>query len=257
MMHLRLVFLALVASSLGLVASLASAMVAPSTRTIPVAVSPAPNALALVELDFGRPPSGRLDRATLRASVHGMFGDDYLALATPRQRPRGHLLALVLVINRPSPLADPVTVHVALRASRALGLPRVVKLKRSLGSSTIVRHGGDGMHACAIAHAGAAVEGSALTTLGSRGTPLAGFDAAGAVAAAYDSVCGLPYPPAFKEDIEPAKSCEGAGCTPPQPVEPEPRPPGCTPCDPRPGTACPLAARPDICVNDGRFSRAH
>jgi hypothetical protein len=254
MMRLRLVFLALAASSLGLLASLAYATVAPSSRTIPLAVSPAPNALALAELDFGRHPSRRLDRATLRASVHGMFGDDYLALATPRQRPNGHLLALVLVINRPSPLADPVTVHVALRVSRAFGLPQVVKLKRSLTSSTIVRHG-DGMHACAIAHSGVMVEGAALTALGSRGTPLAGFDAAGAVATAYDSVCGLPYPPSFKEDIEPAKGCEG--CTPPQPVEPEPRPPGCTPCDPRPGTACPLAARPDICVEDGRFSRAH
>jgi hypothetical protein len=256
MMRLRPVFLALAAVLFGSAASFASAKDTPPSRMVSVALSPAPNALAVAELDFGRRPSLKLDRATLRASVHGMFGDDYLALATPRHRPGGHLLALVLLVNRPSPLADPVTVHLDVRASRALGQPLVAKLKRSLASATIVRQGSGAVHACAIAHPGAAsVEGSALVALGSHGEALAGFNAAGAVAAGYDSLCGLPYPPGFKEDIEPSQSCEGEGCTPPQPVEP--KPPGCTPCNPRPGFACPLAARPDICVGSRRFSLSH
>ncbi len=167
-------------------------------------------------------------------AVSGPFGDDYLASAAPLRGAR----ALVLVVDRPSPLEDPAVVRLIARAQRALGAPR----------STIVTNPFTHPRAasralCEMPHAGASLSAAGLRPLGSRGTALSGFSATGAVAEAFDVACGLPYESAFKEVVTHSPATPVA----PPPLPPAPRPPGCTPCPPQPGIACPLALTPDIC----------
>jgi len=194
-------------------------------RTWPLTLSPAPDDLALAGVSFHRAARGQsISPSSLQVSVSGPFGDDYLAAAVPRLQTPGAPWALVLLVNRPSALLDPVSVHVRLTARRTLGTPVVWKLTDPL------THPDTGLTPalCNLALHGGALGESDLRPLPSRGAALAGFDAASAVAQAYDVVCGLPHASSFEQAVRQSS--------------------GCTPCDPPPGSACPLVAQPGICA---------
>ena len=240
----------------------------PAGRAWSMTVSPAPGDLALVQVSFHRRHAEAVLERSLHVSVSGAFGDDYLAVAAPRSGTAGAARALILVVDRPSPLLDPLSIHLRLSARRSLGAALTRKV-----TDPLTRPAGHPSPAlCDLLPHGGAVSGSGLHALGSRGAPLAGFGAADAVAQAYDAACGLPYASAFKQAVEPSSGAcptaaapSGALCcpataicavppgSPPAPTPspaptPTPEPPRCTPCDPPPGYACPLAARPSICA---------
>lgn len=208
---------------------------APSaTRSWPLTMSPGPGELALAELSFGRSHRERISPGSLRVGVSGPFGDDYLAAAAPQFGTPGGPRALVLIVNRPSPLLDPVSVHIRVTALRALGAPTVRRLADPFARPAA----GSAPALCELRGHGDALSGSELIALGSRGAPLVGFDTASAVAQAYDAVCGLPYASSFRQAVEQT--------SPAPPESPSPAPPvGKLPgegCRPTPGYACPLAA---------------
>jgi hypothetical protein len=221
---------------------------AEASRNVPLALSPAPGDVSLVAIRFPRSGRVALDTRSLRVTVSGPFGADFLALALPR---RGlHRGALLLLANRPSALLDPATVHLRLLSSASLGTP--LTLRRGDPLSRPVTHPNRAL--CTLSSGGAPLAGSSLRALGTRGVQLAGFSAASAVAQAYDAACGLPYAAAFKQAV----AGTGAACPAgpacertPEPAPPAPLPPGpprCTPCNPTPGIACPLSARESVCV---------
>jgi hypothetical protein len=220
-------------------------------RGWPLTMSAAPGDLALAEASFhdgirGRPVS---DGSPL-VTVGTPFGDDYLAAAAVRSPTSGVPRLLVLLVNRPSPLLDPASVSVRLTVPRALG---ALRLLRSV--DPLARPAGAHMPAmCNLALHGTGLSASKLRTLSSRGQALAGFDAASALAQAYDLVCGLPYASAFKQDV--GRSSSSSTPTPPESTSPAPSPtspaPSPTPpvgkvpgegCVPTPGYACPAALR--------------
>jgi hypothetical protein len=104
---------------------------------------------------------------------------------------------------------------------------------------------------CDLALHGAALGAAEVRPLLSRGAQLTGFDAASAVAQAYDVVCGLPYTSSFAQAVgQPASESPSPPPSPtPSPAPPVPGPPVCTPCAPAPGYACPLSIGPDICAD--------
>ncbi len=207
-------------------------------RTRTLTLSPAPGDLTLAEVSFNRSAKGQeVSASSLRVAVSGPFGDDYLAAATPRFATPAGPLALVLLVNRPSPLLDPVSVRLQLAVRGSLGEPVVHRLADPLTRP----NAGRTPALCNLLLHGSALSASKLRLLRSRGAALAEFGAASAVAQAYDVVCGLPYASSFAQAV--------AGSAPaPTPGSPAPEQPGCTPCDPPPGYACPLMARPSICV---------
>jgi hypothetical protein len=156
-------------------------------------------------------------------TVSAPYGDDYLVLATPSFRPSLVPRALVLVVNRPSALLDPVKVRLQLRTASALGRPLVSRLLDPFTRP------GSGTRAalCDLSLHGQATLGSAnLRTLASHGDPLSGFSSSSAVSQAYDLLCGLPYEGSFKQAVRhtsPVGKVPGEGCT------------------PTPGRACPEA----------------
>lgn len=265
MMRSRLASLALFATTGWLVLGVAQAgavrrlssappaRAAAAERSWQLTLSPAPDDLALAEISFRGPAQERLSRSSLRLALSGESGDgdDYLAMATPRFSTPGGPRALVLLVDRPSALEDPVTVRLRLSATRALGLPVTLKLAdpftRPRPSRTPAL--------CKLASAGSPLRGSQLRALDSHGAPLVGFDAPAAVAQAYDAACGLAYAGAFRQavtapTVPPTLPTPTPAPTPtpgPTPT-PTPGPPGCTPCDPAPGFACPLAVQPGICA---------
>jgi hypothetical protein len=245
-----------------------SAQASPSRRAWNMIVSPAAGDLVLVQISFHRRHAEAVLEHSLHVSISGAFGEDYLVVAAPRLGTASTARALILVIDRPSPLLDPLSVHLRLSARRSLGAALVRRV-----TDPLTRPAGHPSPAlCDLLPHGGAVSGSGLHALGSRGAPLAGFGAADAVAQAYDAACELPYASAFKQAVEPSNgTCptaavpSGALCcpataicavppgSPPAPTPspapaPTPEPPRCTPCDPPPGYACPLAARPSICA---------
>jgi hypothetical protein len=194
----------------------------PPTRTWNLTLSPAPNDLALAEISFHRAHLGaRISGRTLRVSISGPFGADYMALATPIVSTPGDLRAVVVVVNRPSPLMDPADVHLRVTARRGLGAPVVWKLANPFSQP----HPGLTPALCDMPLHGPALSGSQLLALSSRGSPLTGFGVATTVAQAYDVACGLPYESSFAQAVTGSST---------------PRSPGCFPCDPSPGYYCPL-----------------
>jgi hypothetical protein len=201
----------------------------PLQRAWDLTLAPQPNDLALAQFSFrSNSRAQRISPASLRLAARGPFGDDYIAAATPILRTPGQLQILVVLVNRPSPLLDPAQVHLRLSARRALGTPVLWTL------SDPFSHSSSGLTPalCDLPLRGPALAGPQLRPLRSEGGALAGFDAASAVAQAYDVVCGLPFEHSFEADIT---------------GSPVPKPPLCTPCDPAPGYACPLA-QPNICA---------
>jgi len=201
-----------------------------------VTLSPAPDDLALAQVSYRHTGRQPLSARSPRVAVIGPFGDDYLAaVAVARSSTPGALRALVLLVNRPSPLLEPVSVPVRVSAQRSLGAPTV----RTLADPFTRPASGRTPALCDLPTHGLALSGSQLGVVYSRGTPLTGFDAASAVAQAYDAACGLPYASAFKQAVESSSS----GSPSPPPPTPSPSPPvGKLPgegCKPTPGYACP------------------
>lgn len=208
----------------------------PLMRTWNVTLSPAPNDLALAEIVFHRGSHHEaISKRTVEMRGTAPFGDDYMAMAAPVSRTTGELQVLVVVVNRPSPLADPVNVHLRLTVPRAFGAPVVWKLANPFSH----RAAGLTPALCNLPLHGPTLSGSALLPLRSQGAAPAGFSAASAVAQAYDVACGLPYERSFELAV--TGSAPHPSPTPPQ------GPPACTPCDPRPEYACPLV-QPNVCA---------
>jgi hypothetical protein len=218
---------------------------ASGTRGWPVTMSAAPDDFALAELSFDRAARAQqITSGSLQMAVDGPFGDDYLLAAALRLAKVGPPRVLVLLVNRPSPLLDPVSVHVRLTASGSLGQPSVRAFANPLARGT-------GMRApllCDLALHGSPLSASEVRPLRSRGQGLSGFDAAEALAQAYDAVCGLPHASAFEQAVEHSGSPAPSPTETPPPTQPpsSPAPPvGKLPgegCVPAPGYACPGAA---------------
>jgi hypothetical protein len=243
-------------------------------RHTALVLDPAPSDLELAELEFSRRRSQRISATTLRVAVHGLFGADYLAIATPRRRPHGELVALVLLVNRPTALADPASIRVSVRASRSLGRISTLRLRNPFTSHGTGAIAGPTDLRCRIPRAGRSLEASDLRQVGlPRGAKLTGFGVTAAIAAAYDVSCALAYPSALRQAVQgPGNTGCGSGAIPqgtlccppnaicapaptPEPVPPSPVPPACPPCNPRPGYACPLIAQPTICPAVARAAR--
>jgi hypothetical protein len=204
-----------------------------ATHTWTITLAPAPDDLALAQIAFrGAAPGARITSSSLRIAVPGPFGDDYLASVAARLP--GGPRALVLVVNRPSPLLDPVDVVLRVTAPRTLGTPVVSRLANPFARSASAPR----PSLCDLPLHGGALSASQLSLLRSRGWPLGTFAGASAVAQAYDAVCSLPFSGAFQQDV----THSSAGSSPPVPA---PTPPvGKLPgegCVPKPGYACPGA----------------
>ncbi len=223
------------------------AAVQPGSRTWPLTLSPAPDDLALAQVSFPARGRGRPPKGSLRLAVSGPFGADYLAAATPRLATPGAARALVLLVNRPSALEDPASVHLRFAAWRSLGAPAMHTFE-----DPFARAGSVATPAlCDLPVHGSPLAGSELRVLSSRGTALAGFGAVGAIAQAYDLACGLPYAGAFKQAVEgpssvsspPPAPAPSPAPSPPVSPTPSPAPPvGKLPgegCKPEPGYYCP------------------
>jgi hypothetical protein len=213
--------------------------------TWPLAMSAAPGDIALAQLSFRRAARGQsVSGSSLSVAVGAPFGDDYLVAAALRPPLSGVPRVLVLLVNRPSPLLDPVSVPARLSGPRALGTPLLLRLSNPLTRAA-------GTHApalCDLSLRGSPLSASELRPLGSRGSGLAGFDATDAVAQAYDLTCGLAHASSFEQAIAPvAASPPPTTPTTPTPTTPAPMPPvGRLPdegCEMQPGYACPEAVR--------------
>jgi hypothetical protein len=209
--------LALLGASLAACAAGAPAAVAARDRSVRVTVAPAPGEVSLVQIAFPHPGSARLGPATLDVSAPGVFGADYLAVATLRPALGGQR-ALVLVANRPSALLDPALVVLSVRARRSLGVPRVERIANLFARVPSA----PAPPLCDLALHGGALTAAGLVALGASGAPLGGLGGSEALAQAYDIACGLPDTGTLRRAVS---SPVGGGCT---------------PCDPAPGYACPL-----------------
>jgi hypothetical protein len=210
---------------------------APARRSWRVTLAPSPDDLALAQISFHGSGTRQITKRSLHLAVSGPFGDDYLAAAAIRARTAGGPRALVLLVNRPSPLLDPVSVALALTAWRSLGTPVV----RRLADPFTRPQAGSTPALCDLRRHGGALGASELSELDARGAPLAGFSAASAVAQAYDVVCRLPYARSFEQAVEQTSASSSPG---PSEPSPSPAPPvGKIPgegCEPAPDRACPL-----------------
>ncbi len=222
-----------------------------AARTWTVTLSAAPDDLTLAQIAFrGSAPGARVTSTSLQVAVSGPFGDDYLAATAVRLA--GGPRALVLLVNRPSPLLDPVDVRVRLTARRALGTPVVSRLSDPFARAATAPR----PSLCDLPLRGGALSASQLSPLRSRGEPLAGYAGTGAVAQAYDAACSLPFASSFEQAVTHA----GAGSSPsvPSPAPPVGKLPG-EGCVPRPGYACPGAVEssfPAVTAGAGRRAAA-
>ncbi len=216
-----------------------------AVRTFSVTVAPGGGDLSLVAIRFpqarGTVPGARTLRVRPREPA------DYVAVAVPGGRAAHAQPVLMVVTNRFTRAEMPVKVRVAVRSAASLGRPLIRVRSHALGVPAARPAG-----VCSLTRGSTALGAAALTPLSARGEPLEGFSAAEALADAYDAVCGLPYPLAFRRAVSGSgaecaagSSCEAA----PEPAPPvKPEPPQCAPCDPKPGYACPLTASPAYCV---------
>jgi hypothetical protein len=209
------------------------AAAATAARSWSLTLSAAPDDLALAQVAFpeaGRQP--RLSGSLLRVAVSGPFGDDYMAaVALSRTLERGRPAALVLLVNRPSALDDPVDVRLRLLAARSLGTP----LTRTL-ANPFARTAGARPQLCDLGLRGRALSGSQLGALSARGAALTGFTLTEAVAQAYDAACGLPVAASFARAVRAGAGGLSAPSPGPTPA-PTPAPPG-PPIGKLPGEGC-------------------
>jgi hypothetical protein len=206
----------------------------PLVRSWDLTLSPAPDDLALAEMSFPRGRLGSVSAASLRLAVSGPFGDDYLAAATPLARGSAGPRALVVLVNRPSPLLDPAAVHIRVTTWRRLGAAVVWRLTdpfmRTVAGATPAL--------CNLPLRGTTLSASDLRPLFARGVALTDIDAASAVAVAYDVACGLSYKSAFALAVT-----DAATPGPQPPVVPQPSP---IPEPEVPGLQCQREHRPRV-----------
>jgi hypothetical protein len=225
-----------------------------TARTWSLRLTPAPDDLALAQIRF--PHAGRraVARDLLHIEMRAPFGSDYLAVATPRAGLYGGgAQVLVLLVNRPSALEDPLSVELWLSTKGRLAAHEVRRVENPFAESAAAA----APDLCDLTMRGHALQASELTPLRSGGAALDGFSVAAAVAQAYDVACQLSYEPAFKQVVTgtstqpqpaPPQPTPAPPQPQPQPPQPTPEPPHCVPCDPQPGYACPLTARASVCV---------
>ncbi|MCW3056190.1 MAG: hypothetical protein JWO21_159 [Solirubrobacterales bacterium] len=217
--------------------------------------------LTLAEITFTRRPhvagagaSGGHHVTPIRLALLGPLGLDYVAGAVTRFAVGGRPRVLVLVVNRRprgSLAPDLARIGLAVTAARGLGAPAMLAILNPFSRPA----SGLTPALCDLPIRGPSLAGGDLRSVLSRGLPLTGARAGGAVkfspdaaiAQAYDAVCGKPYDAAFRQAVTQGSSpsCEGAGagvvpCCPPNAMCAAPP---CPPC-PCTGLGCrvPLAA---------------
>jgi hypothetical protein len=213
-------------------------------------LAPAPDDLALAQIRF--PHAGRraVARDLLHIEMRAPFGADYLAVATPRiSLSTGGAQVLVLLVNRPTALADPVSVELQLSTKGRLAEHRVRRAENPFAETPEPA----APELCDLATRGRTLRARDLAALRSGGAALDGFSVAAAVAQAYDVICGLPYESTFKQVLT-GTSTQPQPAPPqpsPAPPQPQPAPPPAPPvgklpgegCVPAPGYACPAAVK--------------
>jgi hypothetical protein len=219
---------------------------------LPLSLSPVPEDLALAEVGLHAPIGKRIPADPVRITLRGPFGSDYMAVATPRTHASSGAQVLVLLVNRPSALLDPATVKLLLGAPRWLAVSVVARVSDPFTGPPV----GKRLRLCDLTRHRSPLRAGALRRLQSNGAPLRQLSATFAVAQAYNAVCGLPVDQTFKRAVTGSSGQSPASPPAPTPAPtPEPRPirepPGCRPCHPPPGYACPLAAA-SICVSPVR-----
>jgi hypothetical protein len=221
-----------IASGKGGGAGVRKGIVASARRASTLSLSAAPDDLTLAELSFqGAAHGQQLSGSSLQVAVGTPFGDDYLAAGALQLSAAGVPRLLVLLVNRPSALLDPVSVQVRLTALAALGQPAVRMLANPLARAA-------GAHAPALCNLplhGSALRASEVRPLHSRGRRLAGFAAAAALAQAFDITCGLAHSSSFEQAV-------ARPSAPSPPLPPVGKLPG-EGCVPAPGYVCPAAYR--------------
>jgi hypothetical protein len=216
----------------------------PYAAHLSVVLSPAQGNFALAELSFLQAHGKPLTPRSLRLQAPSWSADDAVALATPAH-PRGSArIALLLIADRPTNLAEPVSVRLHALAGPSLGPVAVRTVENPLGHRQTPRE-----WLCRLAVHGRA---PGLRALGAHGRPIAGLGTAGAVGQAFDIACGLPVGPQLKAALTTPRPVPA-----PEPAPPAPERPECAPCKPRPGYACPLAASPAYCVARREQPGAH
>jgi len=252
-------------------AAVPGARVSAHARHTELSLAPAPGDLALVEVRFPHSARGqRIVHGTVSVSVPGTFGGDYMALgASFVSSPQGRQ-AMLLVANRPSPLFDPARVNLLLSTLTALGRPVLRTVENPLSRPSPVR----ARELCDLRSRERMLGRSSFGWLQERGASPASLPPAWAISQAYDLVCSLPYSSVFLARVlgtATATQCaggaslQGALCCPvtalcapapplpaPEPIPPglppTPHPPVCVPCEPPPGSACPLQLSPGVCI---------
>ncbi len=232
----------------------------PALRHTELILAPPPAGLALAEVRFpGRAPGHSVLHGSVTVSVQGAFGADYMALAANLSAgPQ----AMVLLANRASALLDPARVHLQLGTLPALGRPVLRSVEDPLSGAPPV----SARELCDLPAAGRELGANAFRSLQARGSA-PGVSPSWAVAEAYDLLCSLPHSSAFPAllwaAVPQCAPISGALCcpptamcapapSPPAPPPPVPSRPGCTPCDPPPGSACPLVLSPNVCFAPAR-----
>jgi hypothetical protein len=210
-------------------------------RSWPIGLSaPAPLHYRLAEITI----SARVGLHA-RVAIDGPIGADYIASAALRGPRNSRTRILVFVLDRATALMDPARIGLSIRLPRPLPAPSVYTAPEGFPSNEpAIRP--------ALCAPGAQLEEGDLRTLSARGAALPGYSAAGAISQAYDASCSLPYQAAFEQAVE-----QTPVSPPPQPAPSPPvgQPPGCQPCTAPPGYACPLLARPSVCVASAAIRR--
>jgi hypothetical protein len=234
----------------------------PATRTWSVRLTaPAQFDFTLAEVRL-HAATGPVPRLSLGQGA-GLY---YVAGALVRRPPGGGRRALVLVVNRRprgSLAADRLRIGLRVALARGLGAP---VLRQVVDPLTRPAPGPHPPTLCGLTRGAAALAPGALRGVLRSGTAIPGLDTAGAVAEAYDVVCGLPHTASFVGAV--SQGCPAglvAGCCPPNamcaapptgppappPPPPPPPPPACPPCPPCLTAACPLggasSARVRVC----------
>ncbi|HXD54865.1 MAG TPA: hypothetical protein VN618_08950 [Solirubrobacteraceae bacterium] len=211
-------------------------------RGFAVALAPAPGDLALVELRFPYPAAHAPSTRSSRFSAPAAIGADYLAAATVTHPRGGGRAMLVLAVNRPTSLMDPANVRLTARVPVGLGAVRLLRLTDPISRPPAAPPG-----LCRLARGGTP---PAMSAVFARGARVAGRGAVAAIGEALRLSCGGSASPDFLAAVKgaPATPCGASGGCEPAPAPPAPGPPRCTPCEPKPGFACPLVASPAVCV---------
>jgi hypothetical protein len=176
-------------------------------------------------------------RPSLRFTVAGPTGLDYVAVALPRHQPRRALVALVAVVNRRprgSQAPDVSRILLGTRPSRAMRAPTVTQATNVLLVAPATAPAACGLGALKVADLRFALR---------AGAPPSGFGARSTIAQALAAACGRPVDAAFR-----------AAIAPPALQLPPPKPQPCPPCPPLPpaqpakaAIVCPTAQPPAAC----------